>query len=643
MRLAWIINRLRAMGPAEIAHRVVEQARKRLSRRQHQGWARHRPATPPSALPHLRDAVLAATDADRAAIAAAAAGVLAGRFEALGQHWPRRPPHALFPPDLWRLDPVTGTLWPGPETYCFDIDFRHAEGRGDVKYVWEINRLQLLQPLAAHALLTGDSASLAAIEAAIASWHAANPPYGGVGWASGIEVALRAISLLVASSLVGDKMSAATTQRVAGILAASAFWLARYPSHFSSANNHLVAELAGEFLIAEAMGTPSQRFRDALIAEIDRQILPDGSGAEQTPTYAAFTAELALVAAALAKSPFPQRFYARLDAFADHIAWLGGNAATPSLGDNDEGRVLTLLQHEADYPRSVAAAIAGHLGNPGPDTPADLRGLILGRPTASAPPAKGLRTFPDGGLSVWHGTLQGRAIDLSFDHGPLGYLSIAAHGHADALAITLSIDGVPVLVDPGTYLYGSGGVWRRWFRGTPAHNTLNIDGVSQSTISGPFNWSQKARAQLDHAADAPQWSLSASHDGYLRRYSLRHRRTLSRIGESLSIADSLEGPIPHRAEIVFQLGAGLTTSTDGNIVTILSGNNPVLTIQFPSADVTISSGTTSPESGGWVSSRFASKHPAPRIAWRGMVGSAPVFTLLCLPASAPLDTPRPET
>ncbi len=643
MRLAWIINRLRAMGPAEIAHRVVEQARKMTSRRLHQGWARYSMGATVTALPGLREAVLTATATDRAAIAAATARLLAGNFEVLGQAWPQRDPAILFPPEFWRLDPVTGTLWPGPETYCFDIDFRHAEGRGDVKYVWELNRLQQLQPLAAHALLTGDSASLAALETAIASWHAANLPFGGVAWASGIEVALRAISLLVATSLVGDRFSAATRRHIGEILAASAFWLARYPSRFSSANNHLVAELAGEFLIAEALGRPSQSFRDALIAEIDRQILPDGSGAEQTPTYAAFTVELALLAAAVARTPLPENFNTRLVAFAEHIHWLGGAAPTPALGDNDEGRVLTLLEHEADYPRSVAAAIAGHLKLAGPATAPDFRGLILGRPGTHVASPEGLRTFPDGGLSVWHGTLAGHAVDLSLDHGPLGYLSIAAHGHADALAVTLAIDGLPILVDPGTYHYGSGGIWRRWFRGTPAHNTLNLDSQNQSTIAGPFNWSHKAEARLDSSSAGPDWSLSASHNGYLQRFGLRHRRTISRQGDTIAIADRLEGSAPRHAESVFQLAPDLTPSIDGADVTILRGTAPVLHMQFPSPDFTIASGTTTPDSGGWISDRFGSRHPAPRIAWRGLVGPAPIFTLLRLPASAPLDTPRPET
>jgi hypothetical protein len=72
------------------------------------------------------------------------------------------------------------------------------------------------------------------------------------------------------------------------------------------------------------------------------------------------------------------------------------------------------------------------------------------------------------------------------DHGPLGYLSIAAHGHADANAVTLSLDDRPILVDPGTYLYYSCGKWRDWFRGTRAHNTLNVQGADQSISAAPL-------------------------------------------------------------------------------------------------------------------------------------------------------------
>ena len=176
----------------------------------------------------MGDAILAATPLQRQTIKTAADDILAGRLRALGRDWPARNPDDLFPGDLWHLDPITGMLWPGPETYTFDIDFRGDGQRGHIKYVWEINRLQMLLPLAAHGLLGDDARSLLAVEAMIASWHAANPPFRGTAWSSGIEVAIRSINLIVTLALVADRLGSETLKRIGNILAASLYWLQRF-------------------------------------------------------------------------------------------------------------------------------------------------------------------------------------------------------------------------------------------------------------------------------------------------------------------------------------------------------------------------------------------------------------------------------
>ena len=630
MRLGWIINRLRSMEPAEIAHRLGEKRRKLASRNRHEGWARYpAPALSP-VFAGLRAKILGATETQRQAIEAAATGTLAGRFAALGRDWPARDPAVLFPPEFWQLDPVTGTPWPGADRYSFDVDFRHQAERGDVKYVWEANRLQFLPALAADLLLSGDQRALDAVEAAIGSWHAKNPPFRGVAWASGIEVALRAISLIVCHDLAGKRLSEETQRQIGEILAASAFWLPRFPSRFSSANNHLVAELAGEYLIGLALGTKADAARNGLISEIDKQIFADGSPAEQSPTYGAFTAEFGLLAADAARcagAPFPASFGTRLLAFADFIGWLEPWA--PALGDDDEGRVLTLgAAFEPDYAGSVAAAICGFLARPGKTAaPEDFRALCFGVPSGTLPEPSGLRVFPQGGLSVWHGRIGGRAADLTFDHGPLGYLSIAAHGHADALSLTLSIDGQPVLVDPGTWLYGSGGPWRNWFRSTPAHNTLNLDGASQSLISGNFNWSHKAVTTLREQISEPALRLNASHDGYLKRFGVTHERSVAIEDEALVITDRLLGT-QRMAEVVLQLAPGLTTRNHGDTAEVLRGGEVIMEIAFPAGMVSARSGGDAPGAGGWVSPRFGLKVPAARLSWRGEVGEAGVVTRL---------------
>lgn len=631
MTLSWYIARLRAMGPAEIVHRLGERARQKWSRGRHEGWARFAgPAL--VALPGLRAQLLTATPEQRAAIAAAAADVLAGRFAALGVQWPQRDRQELFPPGLWRLAADTGRIWPGPEAYCFDIDFRRTDTFGDIKFVWEMNRLQFLQVLAAQVVLAGDAEAVAAIEAAIASWHAANPPFRGVGWASGIEVALRAISMALVVTLCGERLGAATLERIGQILRASAFWMARFPSKFSSANNHLMAELAGEYIAAMALGErhDADTAARAVQRELLLQVLDDGVGAEQSPSYAAFTVEMALLCAAVARvdgRPFAPDAEARMGRFAEFVAWLALDDGTvPAIGDNDEGRALTLCQPEPAYVADVAAAIDAYLGRPStlPAT-ASLRQALLGQPVPQAAPV-GAKTFATGGYTVWRAARAGRQVQMVLDHGPLGYLAIAAHGHADALSLLLAVDGREVLVDPGTYLYQAGGAWRRWFRGTAAHNTLGIEGADQSVISGPFNWSHKAQAQRD--ASAGEWRVAAGHDGYRGRFGVIHQRTVALDDAGLVVTDRLIGGT-RDARIAFQLAPDLRPEAEGTVVRVRRRDELVLTMDFPDGKVSVSRGGEV-GAGGWVSTAFGSKHAADQVVWSGPVGNGGVVTRIDL-------------
>ena len=93
---------------------------------------------------------------------------------------------------------------------------------------------------------------------------------------------------------------------------------------------------------------------------------------------------------------------------------------------------------------------------------------------------------------------------LTFDHGPVGYLSIAAHGHADTLAVWLSIGNQPVFVDAGTYRYHSRRALRDAFRDTAVHNTLTLRGLASSRPSGPV--------QLGHQGEGALYSCGRRPD-----------------------------------------------------------------------------------------------------------------------------------
>ncbi|MBM3491653.1 MAG: hypothetical protein FJX68_14660 [Alphaproteobacteria bacterium] len=187
------------MSPREAMLRVEEQAKRQVSRYYVPDLSRAATGDALPGLPGLAEGVaqLARETGVRADWTRLADGVSEGRLSWFGVSWPR----FAETPD-WHLDPVSGQHWPA-QAYCFDVSYRHAGSFGDVKFVWELGRLQYLQPLAALAHASHDAALAERVLAHVASWIAANPPYRGIHWCSGIELALRCVSLLIVASLLG--------------------------------------------------------------------------------------------------------------------------------------------------------------------------------------------------------------------------------------------------------------------------------------------------------------------------------------------------------------------------------------------------------------------------------------------------------
>ena len=485
------------MKPAEMLHRLRERS-KRFASRWH---VPHFDVAMNAALPEipgLRDDILAfaaAVPEARRAWRETATYVRDNRFRLLGVEWPA----TAGLPD-WHRCPLSGRRW--PLAYCFNIAYRHRLDIGDVKYVWELGRLQYLQPMAALAVAEDNSELAQVCVSHLRGWMAANPPFDGVHWSSGIELALRSTSFAIIASLLAEAFSAEDRRQLLGCLRAHGYWLARYPSLYSSANNHLVAEAGGLYLIGRLCpalpeaATWASQGRRILLEEINRQFHSDGIPAEQSPTYGAFTAEWMLLVAALGArtgDPFPASYLDRLSTVAAALSsFLDKGGHHPRIGDDDEGRVLVTNFGDEPYVLGVVAAIAAFLKRSDLTTPVTppphLRQVLFGRPPPPRVPKVGVHQFPSGGYTLVREATPSGELLLTFDHGPLGYLSIAAHGHADALALWLHLDGRPILVDAGTYLYHSGGAWRDHFRGTRAHNTLLLDDEDQSRPAGAFNW-----------------------------------------------------------------------------------------------------------------------------------------------------------
>ncbi|MGH3978644.1 MAG: heparinase II/III family protein, partial [Pseudonocardiaceae bacterium] len=364
-RLNWYARRLRSMSAAEIAwraSRAAADAADRVAPRAEPSDATLIGAGDPDwgvLLEQFRDGAGRPVLLDRAraealgqqrpeeaaAVIAAADGALGGRFAFFGY-----PEAALDDPIDWHRDPLSGTQWPAVPADRID----HRSHHGDPKWIWELNRLQHLPWLAQAWLLTRDDRYAEAALYQLDSWLARNPPGIGVAWRGAFEAGVRAISVAVALQGLRDAVALTPERYRAAVrmLAASARRCWRDRSRFSSANNHLVGELAGLATVAilfpelSAARQWEQRATRLLAVEADRQILPDGAGAEQAIAYQVFTAELLLVVAALLRlrgDEPPPAIIRSLDRGASFLAALVGERdPAPRYGDDDEGFALRL-------------------------------------------------------------------------------------------------------------------------------------------------------------------------------------------------------------------------------------------------------------------------------------------------------------
>jgi hypothetical protein len=214
-------------------------------------------------------------------------------------------------------------------------------------------------------------------------------------------------------------------------------------------------------------------------------------------------------------------------------------------------------------------------------------------------------------------------VRLLIDSGPLGYLSIAAHGHADALSFTLGIGDREILVDPGTYAYHSEPEWRRYFRSTSAHNTVGIDGQDQSVQAGNFNWTDHATARcIEFDVGAGRQRFIGEHYGYDRLDDpVIHRReiVLDPDRQAIEVADMLRCDGAHTARRFWHFAEDCQVERTDTGLKITTGRTQVTMDSLEELEKVEIHRAGSAEQGGWVSRRFGCKVPSTTVVWQSAV------------------------
>ncbi len=481
---------------------------------------------------------------------------------------------------IWNRDPLSGRLW--PLDYHADISLWHNDG-SDIRVLWELNRLGQLITLGRAYAITKDEAFAEASFRQIDSWREQNPLGRGANWACAMEVALRAMNLLAAFSLL-RKSAALTEERLLNLLRL----LDHHGSHirrnleFShlATSNHYLSDVTGLLwlgIMCPELSAAAEWRSWAMVemlGEMDKQILPNGADYERSTGYHRFVLELFLYSFILCDAneiAIEEKYWQKLRAMFIYLRGiLRPDGRAPLVGDTDGGQVLPVVNRTADdhaYLLAFAAVIFEDKSFklPGVQVTEELLwalgadGVNNYQTLAVSSAPVGSQSFADAGTCV----LRKDDLYLLFNLGGGAGKGRASHAHNDALSIEVSAHGRAFIVDPGTYVYTADLEQRHLFRSTAYHSTIQVDDAEQNTTNKelPFIIGDEASSRLLRWETTPERDYaSAEHSGYGRLgQTITHRRsvTFERANGWWLVEDEVRGEGEHTVTARFHFDEGL--------------------------------------------------------------------------------------
>jgi hypothetical protein len=477
----------------------------------------------------------------------------------------------------WHLDPVHQRR--APREFWSTVPFLDPSC-GDHKIIWELNRHQHWLTLGRAFWLTGDAAFKRRVISELESWMAANPPLVGINWASMLELSLRGLSWIWALHFFADSIEDLEAPWTVDLLIGLDRQLEhaeRHLSYYFSPNTHLLGEALALYVGGLAMPMLAASARRSLVGrrvlcrEMSTQIYGDGGHREGSTHYHRYALDfyiLALIVARItgdAAVPELTDAVGRLAAAARLLA--DDRGCLPHIGDDDGGAAFRLAGRSLDDLGDTLETAGALLERPdlcvGPPTEEarwllahpTLAPLVTTRPT-SQPSSLTSGALVDTGYYISRAPM---GHHLVFDAGPHGFAT-GGHAHADGLALTLSVRGVPLLIDPGTYCYTTNIALRDHFRSTMMHNTLSLDERPASTPGGPFGWARSADGRVNRWCTTAGFDyIDAAHDGYAPG---EHRRHVVVLPDDLVVVADLVNCVGHHsADVHWHLGPRWTIDT----------------------------------------------------------------------------------
>lgn len=355
----------------------------------------------------------------------------------------------------------------------------------DVKYVWEINRLQFLIELSIDAKQTKDKTKINKIVNILKGWNKENPYNMGINWFSNLEVAIRSISLVLIYSILGDELEECKIKDM----------LFEHGTHiyddikFSERcipNNHVIGEAVTLYCLSHLLNFEDRiKWREKgekILKVYLHHFRLDGTYEEASLSYHRFTLQMysmVLFFSKVYKDDFLEKEI--VEAMKNSYIFFKGierpDGSYPDFGDNDNGYFYQIKYCESfeNFVKSLGTSFDDNNYCGEFQILEKMFGVkIQGKLNEN----NQTNYFSEGKYVV--------AKD-SKNYVFVNNQEQVYHSHSDGLSIDLFLKDKKILRDSGTFSYNLNIEKRNWYRGTRSHNTVYM-GENQAKEIGSFRW-----------------------------------------------------------------------------------------------------------------------------------------------------------
>ncbi|MEN7549601.1 heparinase II/III family protein [Rapidithrix thailandica] len=403
----------------------------------------------------------------------------------------------------WHMDIQSGFSFPKQRFDTIHLDQYFNKGI-DVKFPWEVSRFYFAIHLAQAYQSSKEIYYYHIFKTLVLDWIDNNPFLIGVNWVCTMEVAIRASNWIVAMNIFGDVCWEDTSfiHSLSNSLEQHAEYISNFPEVYKKGHstNHTTADYAGLLFLSIALQEhpKSKKWLQQAVAGLEEcieyQVREDGGHFESSIPYHRLVLELFGYSTLIASHNdviFSDNYYHKLYSMFQYTAkYIDHNGEAPMVGDNDSGRFLVFRRTREQnhyYLLQLGKQLFGL--NFIEDQLNDLQ-YSHWLPIVKFPP-----------LSIQHQPIPREGFFQNIDSGsyifrsnkyyvfvslfPIGMNGQGGHNHIDMGSFVLSMNGKPVIVDPGTYTYTRSLEKRMEYRSPHMHNIMvTPDEFSSSYAEG---------------------------------------------------------------------------------------------------------------------------------------------------------------